>query len=97
MEDKEAAAMLIKSELERKAARLQAHLNNDTWTKRDNPPKDWTKPLPDFMIERNKDSYLEIKEKELREEEEQERADLLKLANSPKTQNNNSNSFCTFM
>lgn len=102
MNDKESAVRLIESELKRKAARMKANLDNDTWTKRDTPPADWNKPLPEFMLERNKDSYLERKGKELEEEEEREKQELIKLSNYPAAAAavqapDNKNSFCTFM
>lgn len=98
MENKESAIELIRSELERKAARMKSHYDNDTWTKRDEPPKDWSKPLPEFMNERNKNSYLDIKLGELAEEEEREKQELIKLANAPSIKEpENKNQFCTFM
>lgn len=99
MEDKEAAIRLIESELKRKANRIKVHLENDTWTKRDNTPSDWSKPLPDFMVERNKNSYLERKCRELEAEEEKARQELLIVAKSPAGAKmpDSKNSFCTFM
>lgn len=60
MEDKDAAIALIKSELERHEKRMQPHRDNDVWVKREQPPNDWNKPLPQFMIERNKGSYIDL-------------------------------------
>lgn len=99
MKDKEAAIRLIESELKRKANRIKMRLENDIWTKRDSPPADWIKPLPDFMIERNKNSYLELKCKELEDQEEKDRQDLLNAAKSSADTKmyENKNSFCTFM
>lgn len=62
--DKDAAIDVIKSELERREERLKPHRANDIWTKRDNPPDDWSKPLPAFMVERTKNSFLEYVGKE---------------------------------
>lgn len=90
LENKEAANEVIKSELSRRAARLKTHYDNDIWTKRENPPDDWAKPLPQFMIERNKNTYLEIKNNELKEDEEK-----LKQTNGIKEPTKSS--FCTFM
>lgn len=99
MEDKEAAVRIIESELKRKANRIKSHLENDTWTKRDSPPADWNKPLPEFMIERNKGSYLENKCKQMEAEEEKIRQDSLNTAKSSASakMTENKNSFCTFM
>lgn len=92
--DKEAATSLIQSELSRRAKRMKAHYDNDIWTKRDKPPADWTKPLPPFMEERNKNTFLEKKAQELKEEEEKER---LRALNPEAAAELNKNSFCTFM
>lgn len=62
--NKDAAIDVIKSELERREKRLKPYRENDIWTKRDGPPEDWSKPLPEFMIERNRNSYLEYMGKE---------------------------------
>lgn len=92
--DKEAATSLIQSELSRRAKRMKAHYDNDIWTKRDKPPADWAKPLPPFMEERNKNTFLEKKAQELKEEEEKER---LRALNPEAAAELNKNSFCTFM
>lgn len=68
--DKEAAKSIVQSELNRRAARFKAHYDNDVWTKRESPPADWAKPLPDFMVERNKNTYLEVKAQEMKDEEQ---------------------------
>lgn len=93
LHDKEAAKNLIQSELSRKAARLKAHYDNDTWTKRENPPADWAKPLPAFMEERNKNTYLGLKNEEYKTEQEQKiQQALTGIPAQP-----NKSSFCTFM
>lgn len=58
---------VIKSEKERRLNRLRAHYRNDTWKKREAPPDDWAKPLPEWMAKRDKDTYLAQKSKELKE------------------------------
>ncbi|KAM8714397.1 hypothetical protein ACLKA7_014516 [Drosophila subpalustris] len=63
--DTEAGAAVIKSEEQRRLIRLRAHLANDTWTKRKQPPEDWAKPLPEWLQKRNENTYLELKQKEL--------------------------------
>lgn len=105
--DKEAARELIISELERRTKRLKAHYDNDTWKKREQPPDDWAKPLPQFMEERNKNTLLERKANEIRAEEERYMQELKEMAaagttdSKSKTSSNSSSSsnssFCTFM
>ncbi|XP_049951517.1 UPF0545 protein C22orf39 homolog [Schistocerca serialis cubense] len=56
---------LIKSEKKRRYERLKAHIDNDIWEKRDAPPEDWNKPLPEWMQNEYKDTYLAHKAKEL--------------------------------
>lgn len=58
---------LINSEKNRRLERLRAHYRNDTWKKRDAPPEDWAKPLPEWMAKRNENTYLAIKAQELKE------------------------------
>lgn len=91
-ENKDAALEVIKSEMKRRDERMQAHLDNTTWTKRDKPPDDWNKPLPDWMAQRNEHTYLAIKAQELRDEEEKAKAqeaadqDNTSHENTPKTE-----------
>ncbi|XP_031631321.1 UPF0545 protein C22orf39 homolog [Contarinia nasturtii] len=87
-DDKEAGTSVIQSELSRRAARLKAHYDNDVWTKREHPPSDWNKPLPAFLAERSKYSYLTLKATELNEEEQ---------LNAKSLSEPNKSSFCTFM
>lgn len=91
MENKEAATLLIESELSRRAARLKAHYDNDIWTKREQPPSDWNKPLPEFLAERSKTSYLAQKSEEMKKDEEKRNAKALSDSEP------NKSSFCTFM
>lgn len=56
--DKEAALRVIAREKDRLEERLKPHINNTVWEKRDSPPPDWNKPLPDYLLERQKNSYL---------------------------------------
>ncbi|KAJ8725822.1 hypothetical protein PYW08_004005 [Mythimna loreyi] len=65
--DIKAAEALIASEKARRMERLRAHYRNDIWKKRDSPPADWDKPLPEWMQKRDENSYLAIKAKEMRE------------------------------
>ena len=38
--------------------RLKPHINNPVWEKRESPPPDWNKPLPEYLLERQENSYL---------------------------------------
>lgn len=40
---------MIESEKERRNERLRGHYNNNVWEKRDTPPDDWNKPLPENL------------------------------------------------
>ncbi|XP_033230636.1 UPF0545 protein C22orf39 homolog [Belonocnema kinseyi] len=55
---------LVASETNRRLKRLRAHYANNVWKKRDKPPEDWNKPLPQWLQERNATSYLELKNRE---------------------------------
>lgn len=92
LNDKEAAKLVIQSEMKRRAERLKAHYANDIWTKRENPPEDWVKPLPAFMEERNKNTYLELRTRELKEQEEKTKQNVENTLSE-----GNKSSFCTFM
>ena len=37
---------------------MRPHVNNTVWEKRDSPPPDWDKPLPEYLLERQNNSYL---------------------------------------
>lgn len=67
--DLRAAQEIILSEARRRDVRLKAHYQNSTWEKRKQPPADWAKPLPEWLQEKNKNTYLEVKANELREAE----------------------------
>lgn len=58
---------LINSEKVRRLERLKAHYKNDIWKKRDSPPQDWDKPLPEWMAKRDENSYLAHRAKEMRD------------------------------
>ncbi|XP_072943445.1 synaptic plasticity regulator PANTS [Epargyreus clarus] len=79
--DTKAGEALIISEKKRRLQRLKAHYMNDTWKKRAAPPADWDKPLPEWMRQRDENTYLAQKAKEMREGTNEEE----------------SNSFCTIM
>lgn len=61
----EAGEAVVKSEEQRRNNRLRAHYANTTWKKRECPPEDWAKPLPEWLAKKNENTYLEIKAKEL--------------------------------
>ncbi|KAK9512193.1 hypothetical protein O3M35_000663 [Rhynocoris fuscipes] len=63
--NKNACRELIEVEMSRRIERLKAHRENDVWEKRASPPKSWNKPLPPYMQERMKGSYLAQKADEL--------------------------------
>lgn len=59
---------LVDSEKNRRLDRLEKHYKNNTWSKRKEPPSDWNKPLPEWMVQEHKDSYLDHKSQELKGE-----------------------------
>lgn len=67
-QDLQAATEVIKSEERRRLERLKAHYGNTVWTKRTSPPEEWNAPLPAWLEERSKGTYLDLKAKELRGE-----------------------------
>ncbi|XP_017778954.1 PREDICTED: UPF0545 protein C22orf39 homolog [Nicrophorus vespilloides] len=66
--DLKAANELIKSEINRRKERLQAHIENDVWGKRKEPPSDWNRPLPEEMVKQYENTYLHIKNQEMKGE-----------------------------
>eukprot|EP00088_Acartia_fossae_P028827 TRINITY_DN29652_c0_g1_i1.p1 TRINITY_DN29652_c0_g1~~TRINITY_DN29652_c0_g1_i1.p1 ORF type:complete len:181 (+),score=42.23 TRINITY_DN29652_c0_g1_i1:28-570(+) len=58
--DVEAANRIIAQEKERIKKRLDGHFNNKVWDKRTSPPEDWNAPLPDWFLERQKNSKLGV-------------------------------------
>lgn len=64
--DLRSAQKIIQSEENRRTARLRAHYANTVWTKRTDPPSDWSKPLPEWLQKKNENTYLEIKANEMR-------------------------------
>lgn len=45
----------------RRLKRLKGHYKNDVWKKRDNPPENWAAPLPEWLEQKNKNTYLAMK------------------------------------
>ncbi|XP_043283388.1 UPF0545 protein C22orf39 homolog [Venturia canescens] len=62
-DDDKAFEALLASEQKRRLKRLQPHYSNDIWTKRDKPPQNWNKPLPDWMNKKISGTLLEYKQK----------------------------------
>lgn len=58
---------IVMSEKIRRAVRLKPHYENSVWEARAEPPPEWNAPLPDWMEERNKGSFLAIKAQEMKE------------------------------
>lgn len=44
--------------------RLKASYGNDVWERRKKPPEDWNAPLPKWIEEENKNTYLYIKKEQ---------------------------------
>lgn len=66
--DEEAAKKIIESEKERRKDRMKGHFGNNVWKKRGQPPEDWNKPLPDHISKSYENSYLDVKNKEMKGE-----------------------------
>ncbi|XP_051169831.1 uncharacterized protein LOC127287113 [Leptopilina boulardi] len=62
----EAFDAIVTSETERRFKRFKAHYANNVWKKRDKPPEDWSKPLPEWLVKKNENSYLEMKNQQLK-------------------------------
>ncbi|GLV32461.1 uncharacterized protein CBL_00829 [Carabus blaptoides fortunei] len=66
--DLKAANEVLESEKERRKERLKAHYANNVWEKRNQPPEEWSKPLPEWISKDYEHSYLGFKAKEMRGE-----------------------------
>lgn len=58
---------LIESEKQRRMERLYAHYQNDVWEKREKPPENWNTPLPEWMQKEFENSYLHIRNQEMKD------------------------------
>lgn len=58
---------IIAHEEARRIKRLDPHYNNPVWENRTEPPPDWNAPLPAFLAEKQKNTYLAIKAQEMKE------------------------------
>ncbi|XP_044754402.1 UPF0545 protein C22orf39 homolog [Coccinella septempunctata] len=66
--DEKAAVEVITNEQQRRKERLMSQINNDVWEKRSSPPENWNAPLPDYILQNYKNSYLHFKAMEWRGE-----------------------------
>ncbi|OWR46436.1 UPF0545 protein C22orf39 homolog [Danaus plexippus] len=69
--DVKAGKAVIQSETARRLERLRPHYQNNVWKKRESPPADWDKPLPEWLQKRDENSYLALKAKEMKEGKEE--------------------------
>ncbi|XP_012277934.1 UPF0545 protein C22orf39 homolog [Orussus abietinus] len=58
---------LIESEKKRRQERLTAHYGNNVWEKRTEPPENWNSPLPEWLVNKQKNSYLTTKAQQIKE------------------------------
>lgn len=63
--DVDAGEAVIRSEEERRLKRFHGHYGNTVWEKRKAPPEDWAKPLPEWLVKKNENSYLHLKQMEM--------------------------------
>lgn len=83
-----AAKKVIDSEAARRKARMKAHYGNNIWKKRENPPDDWAKPLPEHISKEYENSFLDIKSKEMKG---------IPISQEATASSMQSTSFCTIM
>merc|ERR1712062_472355 len=76
--DEEAAKRIIERDRKRIKVRLEGHYGNDVWEKREKPPseEEWNKPLPEYMTERQRQSYLSLYAKNQKTKDEETEAQL---------------------
>ncbi|XP_012256654.2 UPF0545 protein C22orf39 homolog [Athalia rosae] len=65
LQDETAFNALVQSEEKRRMDRLRPHYANSVWKKRQEPPKNWNTPLPDWLQEENAVSFLGVKVEEM--------------------------------
>lgn len=65
---------------------MSAHYSNNVWKKRNTPPEDWAAPLPDRLVQEYENSFLDIKNKEMKG-----------IPLSPEAANSMQSSRCTIM
>jgi len=59
---KEAIQSVVESEKRRYEERMKSSQANDAWTYRKTPPEWWNNPLPDYLQDRYRGTYLEFVE-----------------------------------
>ncbi|XP_067142843.1 synaptic plasticity regulator PANTS [Centruroides vittatus] len=64
--DPQYLSSVIEDEKRRREKRMNSAKENDVWELRKEPPKDWNKPLPDYLVSRQGYSIFEEKEKEFK-------------------------------
>ncbi|KAF7988776.1 hypothetical protein HCN44_007086 [Aphidius gifuensis] len=74
-DDDDAYTELVASEKKRRLERLRPHYQNNVWEKREEPPKDWNAPLPDYLVQRNNNTFLALKQADI--ENNRETSDML--------------------
>lgn len=62
--DVKALKSIVENEKKRRNDRMESHLANDVWEKRDGPPTDWNTPLPEWFQKREAGSYLAARSRE---------------------------------
>lgn len=60
---------MISSELDKIKVRFAQSAANDIWVYRKEPPKDWNKPLPEWIQKRYQNSYLNEIQKRMEKNE----------------------------
>uniref|UniRef100_A0A1B6CYQ7 Synaptic plasticity regulator PANTS n=1 Tax=Clastoptera arizonana TaxID=38151 RepID=A0A1B6CYQ7_9HEMI len=65
--DEKAYNEIISNEESRRRKRMQCHLNNKVWENRDSPPENWNAPLPEWMLRRYENTYLNLRALEIKE------------------------------
>ncbi|RZF42621.1 hypothetical protein LSTR_LSTR001416 [Laodelphax striatellus] len=66
-QDRDSLEELIDSETKRREERLKPFTENEVWEPRTSPPGNWNSPLPEWMVEEYKTSYLGIKASEFKD------------------------------
>ncbi|XP_064613490.1 synaptic plasticity regulator PANTS-like [Liolophura sinensis] len=56
----EIAMKIVENELERQQKRLENARGNDVWTYRKSPPKEWTRPLPEWTESRSDSLFAKV-------------------------------------
>ncbi|XP_022190703.1 UPF0545 protein C22orf39 homolog [Nilaparvata lugens] len=65
--DRDSLEELINSEMKRREERLKPFKENEVWENRTSPPENWNSPLPPWLEEEYKNSYLGLRADEFRD------------------------------